>query len=76
MKTTVCAIACAVALVGCGSLPSAQPSPEVSCPRPPPVAAWILEPEPDLLLKLSKIISFSGPESAAPSASSAPARLP
>ncbi len=73
MKTTVCAIACAVALAGCGSLPSALPTPEASCPRPGPVAAWILEPEPDLLLKLSKIISFSGPESAAPKASLLPA---
>ncbi|MFY3681792.1 Rz1 family lipoprotein [Achromobacter xylosoxidans] len=47
---------------GCTSVPSA-PAPAVECPTPAPPPAWIMEPAPNLIPLLDRIISPSGRES-------------
>ncbi|QDJ57239.1 hypothetical protein CBR72_21685 [Bordetella hinzii] len=47
---------------GCTSVPPAPP-PAVDCPKPAPPPAWIMEPAPNLIPLLDRIISPSGPES-------------
>ncbi|WP_407061274.1 lysis system o-spanin lipoprotein Rz1 [Achromobacter ruhlandii] len=45
---------------GCTSVPPAPP-PAVECPKPVPPPAWIMEPAPNLIPLLDRIISPSGP---------------
>ncbi len=47
---------------GCSSLPPAPP-PAVEGPKPEPPPAWVMEPAPNLILLLDRIISPSGLES-------------
>lgn len=47
---------------GCTSVPHAPP-PAVECPRPEPPPAWVMEPAPNLIQLLDRIISPSGLES-------------
>ena len=72
MKRTVYVIALALALPACSSLPSAPPLPY--CPKPPAPPAWILEPEPSLILKLDRLISPYETASTPPKPSSPPVK--
>ncbi len=46
---------------GCTSLPPVPP-PAVECPDPEPAPAWVMEPAPNLIQPLDRIISPSGLE--------------
>ena len=59
---TACALTWMLAASGCTSLPSAPP-PAVECPTPEPAPAWVMEPAPNLILLLDRIISPSDLES-------------
>lgn len=75
MKSTPFALLLPLALASCASL---QPVPRdpTQCPKPPPVDAWILEPEPSLLLKMDKLFSISAPVPPASTQSLPPAKQP
>lgn len=47
---------------GCTSL-SPAPPPAVECPKPEPAPAWVMEPAPNLIQLLDRIISPFGLES-------------
>ncbi|MBH0073946.1 Rz1 family lipoprotein, partial [Pseudoalteromonas sp. NZS127] len=57
----LCSLMCALAVSGCGSMPSAPPQPELVCPKPPAPPAWLMQAAPDLLTPLNGIISVSEP---------------
>ncbi|WP_410547479.1 Rz1 family lipoprotein [Achromobacter sp. SIMBA_011] len=61
-KTTACGLMLMLGANGCTSVPSA-PAPAVECPTPAPPPAWIMEPAPNLIPLLDRIISPSGPGS-------------
>lgn len=61
-KMTACALTLMLAVSGCASAPSAPP-PAVECPVPAPPPAWVMEPAPNLIPLLDRIISPSGLES-------------
>jgi hypothetical protein len=73
MKTTGCAMALLLALSACASSGPLAPEPQ-TCPKPPPLAAWIMEPAPSLVQMLDSVISPSEEPSAAPANSSPPAK--
>lgn len=56
-KTKVCGLMLTLGASGCTSVPPA-PLPAVECPKPAP--AWIMEPAPNLIPLLDRIISPSG----------------
>ncbi|TDN50407.1 hypothetical protein C7389_109101 [Azoarcus indigens] len=53
----ICALLAALALSACASQPSAPRSQPQECPAPPTVPAWVMEPEPDPLPLLDKLIT-------------------
>ncbi|CUK12881.1 Lipoprotein Rz1 precursor [Achromobacter xylosoxidans] len=58
-KTRVCGLMLMLGASGCTSVPPA-PLPAVECPKPAPPPAWIMEPAPNLIPLLDRIISPSG----------------
>jgi hypothetical protein len=61
-KTMLYALTLMLAASGCTSLPPAPP-PAVECLKPEPPPAWVMEPAPNLIQLLDRIISPSGLES-------------
>lgn len=61
-KTMVCGLMLTLGASGCTSVPPA-PLPAVECPKLAPPPAWIMEPAPNLIPLLDRIISPSGPGS-------------
>ncbi|AZS78600.1 hypothetical protein ELS24_09185 [Achromobacter spanius] len=61
-KTTAYGLMLMLGASGCTSLPVAPP-PAVECPKPEPAPAWVMEPAPNLIQLLDRIISPSGQES-------------
>ncbi len=61
-KTMACGLMLMLGASGCTSVPPAPP-PAVECPKPVPPPAWIMEPAPNLIPLLDRIISPSGLES-------------
>ncbi|MNL49383.1 Lipoprotein Rz1 precursor [compost metagenome] len=61
-KAKACGLMLTLAASGCTSLPPAPP-PAVECPKPEPPPAWVMEPAPNLIHLLDRIISPSGLES-------------
>jgi hypothetical protein len=61
-KTTLCVLMLMLGASGCTSLPPAPP-PAAECPKPEPAPAWVMEPAPNLIPLLDRIISPSGLES-------------
>lgn len=60
LQMMACGLLLMLAVSGCSSVPIALPS---ECPQPEPPPAWVMEPPPNLLLLLDRIISPSGQES-------------
>ncbi len=58
-KTMLCGLTLMLAASGCTSLPPAPP-PAVECPKEEPPPAWVMEPAPNLIQLLDRIISPSG----------------
>lgn len=58
MQTKLLPLALTLALSACASSGPLAPPP-MTCPKPPPVAAWILEPAPNLVQMLDGVISPS-----------------
>ncbi|KNE28228.1 hypothetical protein AFM18_08700 [Achromobacter spanius] len=58
-RTTACGLMLILGASGCTSLPPAPP-PAVECPKPEPAPAWVMEPAPNLIPLLDRIISPSG----------------
>ncbi len=56
-----CGLMLMLAASGCTSLPPAPP-PAVECPKPEAPPAWVMEPAPNLIQLLDRIISPSGLE--------------
>jgi len=61
-RMTACALTWMLAASGCTSLQPAPPL-AVECPTPEPAPAWVMEPAPNLIQLLDRIISPSGQES-------------
>lgn len=61
-KTMACGLMLMLGANGCAPVPPA-PAPAVECPTPAPPPAWIMEPAPNLIPPLDRIISPSGPGS-------------
>lgn len=55
-KMIGCGLTLMLAVSGCASLPSAPP-PAVACTKPAPPPAWVMEPAPNLIQLLDRIIS-------------------
>lgn len=70
LKISLFVIVSLLALSGCASQPSAPPS--YVCPKPPPVPAWILEPQPNLIPLLDQLITPYEKVSPQPKKSSQP----
>lgn len=75
MRTIFFALILPLAVASCASL-QPVPADPVTCPKPPAVAAWILEPELPLTLKLDKLFSISEPTPSGSGKSSTPASNP
>ncbi|PND35964.1 hypothetical protein C1I89_05400 [Achromobacter pulmonis] len=60
-KMTACGLMLMLGASGCTSVPPAPP-PAVECPKPAPPPAWIMEPAPNLIQLLDRIISPYEPE--------------
>lgn len=73
MRTTLSALLLPLALASCASLRPVPPPP-ITCQKPPPVDAWILEPAQSSIPLLDKLFSISEPPSPGPSTSSPPAK--
>ncbi len=61
LKMKACGLTLMLAAGGCKSMPPALP-PAGECPRPEAPPAWVMEPAPNLILLLDRIISPSGLE--------------
>lgn len=57
-KMIVFAMTLTLGVSGCMSAPRVQP-PAVECPKPAPPPAWVMEPAPNLIPLLDRIISPS-----------------
>ncbi|EFF74144.1 Rz1 family lipoprotein, partial [Achromobacter piechaudii] len=57
----LCVLTLMLGASGCTSLPPAPP-PAVECLKPEPPPAWVMEPAPNLIQLLDRIISPSGLE--------------
>ena len=62
LKMMACGLMLMLAASACSSLPTAHPL-AVECPQPEPPPAWVMEPPPNLILLLDRIISPSALES-------------
>ncbi|QKH37529.1 hypothetical protein FOC84_22385 [Achromobacter pestifer] len=62
LRMTVCVLMLTLGASGCASLLPAPP-PAVECPKPEPAPAWVMEPAPNLIQLLDRIISPYGQES-------------
>ncbi|PPA72673.1 hypothetical protein C4E15_29465 [Achromobacter spanius] len=60
-KTMAFGLMLMLGVSGCTSLHPAPP-PAVECPKPEPAPAWVMEPAPNLIQLLDRIISPSGLE--------------